>query len=207
MSADTTTPSTTARTRSVAASLALASGAGLLWGLMSSLVNAAPLPWLQAVSRITGERWSWCVVAFCIGFALRNVKWSPVLGAAGMVAAMVGYYGLDLARGVYSRGGGVKWDWLVGDFVSWTTIGVVAGAVFAFAGALTRRGGVVGAVALLALPATVMYPDVLARRPLGFLDHLGVLTWLALLSIAVSVVMLVRALAKLAQQRGRRGLA
>ena len=178
--------------------------AGLAWGVVSSLVNVAPVPFLQALSRVTGERWSWCVVAFCIGLAARRVLVGPVLGALGMLAAMLGYYGTDLVRGVYDRAGDVvMWDWFWGDLVSWSKLGVVAGAVFGMAGALTRRGGLAGALALLAVPASILYPSVLAGRPLvSFVERPSLLTWTALVAMAVSASLVARALVRLARHRG-----
>jgi len=125
---------------------------GALWGFGSSMVNIARLPWLQSLSHITGEHWPWCAAAFGIGFVLKRVRWSPTFGALGLVAGMVGYYGTDVLRGVYTVGAGVKWDWLFGDFRSWSQAAVVAGAVFGLAGAVARRGGAVGAMALLYQP-------------------------------------------------------
>lgn len=60
--------------RPAAGTLAVSVGAGLFWGIVSSLANIARWSWLRALSQITGQRWSWCVVAFFIGFALRRVS-------------------------------------------------------------------------------------------------------------------------------------
>ncbi|WP_323096874.1 DUF6518 family protein [Intrasporangium sp. YIM S08009] len=190
----------------VARQLALALVVGGAWGVVSSMVNVARVPWLQYLSRITGEPWSWCVVAFGIGFALRNLRWSPVFGALGLLAGMVGYYGTDLLRGVYSVSAGVKWDWWWGDLRGWSQVGLVAGAVFALAGAVARRGGAIGALALLALPAVTVYPTLLGRRPLsGLWERPSLLTCLALSVTATSLVLLARAAITAGRSRARRG--
>ena len=118
-----------------------------------------------------------------------------VIGVLGMLAAMLGYYGTDLLRGVYAGTGDVvMWDWLWAIWCGWSKLGVVAGAVCGLAGGLSRGGGLVGALATLAVPASLLYPSVLAGRPLtSMLDRPGPLTWFLLAALGVSAALTLRA--------------
>jgi hypothetical protein len=155
--------------------------AGVALGAVDSVVNHVPL-WLGEVATARAERgawsqgaefaslildagWAWAATAVLVGWLVsRGAR--PAAGmlrgaAAGgltLVFATTAYYGWDVVFAGDAWWGTATRHWLIGS--AWL------GPLLGTAGALIRRPGVVGAFALLLVPAGAALQMVLLPPPL-----------------------------------------
>lgn len=147
--------------------------AGFAFGAATSLVNAVGGPFL---AQFLGMGWSWAAVGVVIGW-LAQTRRSALIGATGaLLAAVLAYYALDLALGVYETRDSTDpavlrtvtdWATAFGDVFFWSVRAVLVGPALGLVGHASRREDVVGLLAELVVPITMVANVALVALPLG----------------------------------------
>ena len=132
---------------------------GLAFGTLVSLVNAAAQPAAQVFSLVIGVGWSWAALGVAVGW------WAGATGlrtraaaaaTASLLGAVVAYYAVDLARGVYVATDpsiGSPFALALSDLGLWAAAALVTGPVLGLVGAAVRLPGPWRVVCSLVVPA------------------------------------------------------
>ena len=155
---------------------------GLTLGVVDLLGQVAlPYPWANLANSVA----VWAIAAYGLGAWVRQPLWAAVSGAAMLV----------LAVGTYEVAAIVFLDDDASTLLSpttwmWAAFGVIAGAVFAPAGALSRGDRTVARLVARALPAAVLLAEaaVMARSPHQRADHLWTAAIMAVIAVASTAV-------------------
>lgn len=132
--------------------------AGIVLGVVDLLMQKTlPYPW----ANLANSSAVWAVLAFLLGYHFRTPWWrSTLAGTAMLVVAVPSYY--VAAHLIQNDNLSNAWG---GAALIWMFFGLLAGALFGFAGHLARRSDrprVVG----LALPAAVLFAEAILS-PIG----------------------------------------
>jgi hypothetical protein len=110
-------------TTTPATRVALIVAVGLATGVLTQVGQGSlPGEWSQLANAIT----PWLLVAFLLGSVMPDTRWAVAAGAAALLLALVGYYGMVQLR--FGYGGGT------GSWIFWGLGAVVGGPVFGVAG-------------------------------------------------------------------------
>lgn len=111
----------------------IAGAAGLLWGLLSWWGDDSSLTFVRALVNTAGP---WLLIAFAMGARAKEALPGALLGAAALLAAIVGYYVsielFDAERAPDRVSFRAGW--------AWATAALPVGAFFGLAGAAWRAG-------------------------------------------------------------------
>jgi hypothetical protein len=149
------------------ATLAGCAGAGMAFGLLAASVNAVSSanPGVEALSQVLGVGWSWAGAGVLAGAAA--MTWPRSAAVLTMLPAVLGYYLVDLCRGVYlaldprdplyivdpaHASTITEWAALGGDLTRWGVTALLLGPVLGLVGAGTHRSDAVGVACRLAVP-------------------------------------------------------
>jgi len=134
---------------------------GGLLGVVTSLSNHGHGPAPAYSSQLLDAAWTWVAVGLLAGFAARRWVHSALASAVTFWAAILCYDLADLRYGVYSSLASsadltsrtTDWLGLIGDLIGYSLVGVVASAGLASIILVIRRGGILGLLAQLVVPA------------------------------------------------------
>jgi hypothetical protein len=137
--------------------------AALAFGAITSAVNHGFGPASAYTSKVLGNDWAW-LVAIAAATATGD-RWqsSARAGARFVVPSVIAYYVTDLASGTYTSlvppppgsqapSTGIDLIGAVSDTIAYLIIGTAASGVLSLVLVLIRRGGLIGFIALEALP-------------------------------------------------------
>lgn len=138
---------------------------GLVYGMLTSAVNHGFGPGSAYVSKVLGDGSVWLAVGLAVCLAGRTWAVAALRGLAFYLPAVGAYYVADVVAGVYHSPplsdpfGPARFDvtGLALDVVLWVVFGSVTSALLAVLVVLIRRGGVLGIVAAVAVPAYIAY--------------------------------------------------
>ncbi len=118
----------------------------------------------RAASMVLNSGSAWAALAVVGGWLIGRPLAGAVAGTVALVAAVVGYYAFGVLAGDRTSVGlaGVS-----GAIRMWALLAVVVGPLLGLAGALVRRPGVVGLIAVLVVPVGVVVEMVGLRRLSG----------------------------------------
>jgi hypothetical protein len=118
----------------------------------------------RAASMVLNSGSAWAALAVVGGLLIGRPLAGAVAGTVALVAAVVGYYAFGVLAGDRTSVGlaGVS-----GAIRMWALLAVVVGPVLGLAGALVRRPGPVGLIAVLVVPVGVVVEMVGLRRLSG----------------------------------------
>jgi hypothetical protein len=118
----------------------------------------------RAASMVLNSGSAWAALAVVGGWLIGRPLAGAVGGTVALVAAIVGYYAFGVLAGDRTDVGlaGVS-----GAVRMWALLAVVVGPALGLAGALVRRPGMVGLVAVLVVPVGVVVEMVGLRRLSG----------------------------------------
>ncbi len=118
----------------------------------------------RAASMVLNSGSVWAALAVVSGWLIGRPFAGAVAGTAALVAAVAGYYAFGVLAGdrTYVGFAGVS-----GAVRVWALLAVVVGPILGLAGALVRRPGVVGLVALLVVPIGIVVEMLGLRRLTG----------------------------------------
>jgi hypothetical protein len=132
---------------------------GPTFGALVSLVNAATHPVAHVLSLVIGVGWSWAALGVVVGWwAATNGSRRRVAAVAtvSLVGAVVAYYAVDLARGVYATTDpslGTPLALALSDLRLWAVAALVTGPALGLVGATIRRPDRWGLACSLVVPA------------------------------------------------------
>jgi hypothetical protein len=115
----------------------------------------------RAASMVLNSGSAWAALAVVGGWLIGRPLAGAVAGTVALVAAVVGYYAFGVLAGDRTDVGlaGVS-----GAVRMWALLAVVVGPVLGLDGALVRRPGLIGLVAVLVVPVGVVVEMVGLRR-------------------------------------------
>jgi hypothetical protein len=118
----------------------------------------------RAASMVLNSGSAWAALAVVGGWLIGRPLAGAVAGTVALVAAVVGYYAFGVLAGdrTYVGFAGVS-----GAVRMWALLAVVVGPALGLAGALVRRPGLVGLVAVLVVPVGVVVEMVGLHRLSG----------------------------------------
>jgi hypothetical protein len=118
----------------------------------------------RAASMVLNSGSAWAALAVVGGWLIGRPLAGAVAGTVALVAAVVGYYAFGVLAGDRTSVGFAG----VGAAVRmWALLAVVVGPVLGLVGALVRRPGLIGLVAVLVVPVGVVLEMVGLRRLSG----------------------------------------
>ncbi|WP_425310452.1 hypothetical protein AADG42_17435 [Ammonicoccus fulvus] len=150
--------------------VALLSGSGAAFGVLTSLVNHGFGPSPGYVSKVLGVDVGWLVAGFVAAWGGRTFGRAAARAAVFLVAAVVGYYASDSALGVYAsipydpRNPDAwdpnaepvfQWGGVLLDLAYWTVMAGVTALLLGFVVWLIRRGGLRALVGVLVVPTFI----------------------------------------------------
>jgi hypothetical protein len=118
----------------------------------------------RAASMVLNSGSAWAALAVVGGWLIGRPLAGAVAGTVALVAAVVGYYAFGVLAGDRTD---VGFAGVSGAVRMWALLAVVVGPVLGLAGALVRRPGLVGLVAVLVVPVGVVIEMVGLRRLSG----------------------------------------
>lgn len=155
-------------------------GAGLAFGALTASVNAlsGSHPVLKPLSQVLGSGWAWAGIGVLAGALL--VTRPSRAAVLTLLSAVIGYYLVDLWRGVYvaldpsdplynvdpAHAGTVTlWASLAGDLMRWGVAAVLLGPLLGLVGVATRRSDWLGLCCRLAIPLGAAVEMLVMRLP------------------------------------------
>ncbi len=143
--------------------LALGALLGIATGAADALSGGLPPNDLaRAVSVILNTGSMWAVLGVLAGWLVGRSLPGAVAGAAALLTAVIGYYGFGVLLGDRT---GVGFAGVAGVVRLWALAALVAGPALGLVGAAIHRGGGIGLVASLVVPAGVLI-EVIGLRQL-----------------------------------------
>ena len=118
----------------------------------------------RAASMVLNSGSAWAALAVVGGWLIGRPLAGAVAGTVALVAAVVGYYAFGVLAGDRTD---VGFAGVSGAVRMWALLAVVVGPVLGLAGALVRRPGLIGLVAVLVVPVGVVVEMVGVRRLSG----------------------------------------
>jgi hypothetical protein len=118
----------------------------------------------RAASMVLNSGSAWAALAVVGGWLIGRPLAGAVGGTVALVAAVVGYYAFGVLAGDRTD---VGFAGVSGAVRMWALLAVVVGPALGLAGALVRRPGMVGLVAVLVVPVGVVVEMVGLRRLSG----------------------------------------
>jgi hypothetical protein len=118
----------------------------------------------RAASMVLNSGSAWAALAVVGGWLIGRPLAGAVGGTVALVAAVVGYYAFGVLAGDRTD---VGFAGVSGAVRMWALLAVVVGPALGLAGALVRRPGLVGLVAVLVVPVGVVVEMVGLRRLSG----------------------------------------
>lgn len=137
--------------------------AGVVFGVVTSLVNHGFGPAAHSVSKVLGSGSAWLVAGWCASLTGHGWRGAFRNGLSFLLPAVTSYYIADAASGVYTSPsfddptGPVTFDLLsvVTDLGFYVVLALATSAVLGVVAALTQRAGLIGLLAAVAVPGFV----------------------------------------------------
>lgn len=137
--------------------------AGVMFGVVTSLVNHGLGPAAHSVSKVLGSGSAWLVAGWCASLTGRGWRGAFRHGLSFLLPAVTGYYIADAASGVYTSPsfddpmGPVTFDLLsvVTDLGFYVVLALAVSAVLGVVAALMQRSGLIGLVAAVVVPGYI----------------------------------------------------
>jgi hypothetical protein len=143
--------------------LAMALGVATAWVDVSAGGLEQDGLW-RAASMVLNSGSAWAALAVVGGWLIGRPLAGAVAGTVALVAAVVAYYAFGVLAGDRTD---VGFAGVSGAVRMWALLAVVVGPVLGLAGALVRRPGLIGLVAVLVVPVGVVVEMVGLRRLSG----------------------------------------
>ena len=140
----------------------------------------------RAVSMVLNSGSAWAALAVVGGWLIGRPLAGAVAGTVTLVAAVVGYYAFGVLAGDRA---GVGFAGVSAAVRMWALLAVVVGPALGLAGALVRRPGLVGFVAVLVVPIGIVVEMLGIRRLNGVtFDVDPALAWAQAMMVAAAVL-------------------
>ncbi|WP_167040509.1 hypothetical protein [Salinibacterium sp. ZJ454] len=153
---------------------------GFCFGALTALINGVS-HWqvlLVIVTQIIGVGWSWAGVGVLAGALAPRQRGTTA--TVTLLLAVIGYYLVDLWRGVYTfldpndpnyltdprqAGSIILWDALVSDVIFWGVAAILLGFALGRVGGATRRSDLRGLASRLVVPVGAAVEMLAVRLP------------------------------------------
>ncbi len=172
--------------------------AGMCFGWLASAANHGHLPGSPHVPKVLGNDWAWLCAAFVAAWPARG--WTAAFRRVGLflIPAVVAYYVSDLFAGTYDQAlpssagtAGIDGTGLITDVIAYIVIGLLTSAGLALLVTAIHRGGLIGLVASLVLPAYLVYKGFGTARISDDDAALQVVaTWVGIAGLAAGVAVI-----------------
>lgn len=172
---------------------------GVLLGWLTSAANHGYVPGGPHLPKLIGSAWAWLAATFLVSWPAH--QWTDAFwrGMQFLIPAVFAYYTADLLSGTYDQvlvesSGAATIDvlGLIADVVAYLVIGTLAAGGLAVVVVGIRRGGIIGLLAGLVIPAYFAYTGFAAARVSSHDVALqSVATWVGTLGAAAGVALMV----------------